>query len=351
MNILVLTRYDRKGASSRLRFYQYLPYLRAKDIKYTLSPLFGTGYIDNLYSNENRNKGQVLWSYLKRIKVLIRSFKYDIVWVEKELLPFFPAIFEKLLHKLNVKLVVDYDDAVFHNYDRGKGIVKKLLSKKIDRVMKSASLVICGNNYIAERAKKAGANYIIIPTVIDVDKYLYSSNIYNDNFIIGWIGTTNTLRYLVDLKTVFERLNRKIEFQLNIIGAKWCNTSFKTLNIPWIESKEVSEIRKFDIGIMPLRNTPWEKGKCGYKLIQYMGCSKPIVGTPIGINNEIIKDGFNGFKASSEEEWIDAIIKLAKDPKIRTEMGLRGRKIVEEYFSLQLAAPKLIAEFKNIVKK
>lgn len=350
MNILVLTRYDRKGASSRLRFYQYLPYLRAKDIQYTVSPFFGKDYIDNLYSSESRNKVQVLWSYIKRIKVLIKIYKYDLVWVEKELFPSFPAIFEKLLQILNVKLVVDYDDAVFHNYDRGKGIVKKLLSKKIDRVMKSASLVMCGNNYIADRAKRAEANNIIFPTVIDVDKYQYDSNVKNEILIIGWIGTANTLRYLVDLKSVFENLSKKIEFQLNIIGAEWNNPSFKILEIPWQESNEVSEIQKFDIGIMPLRNSPWEKGKCGYKLIQYMGCGKPVVGTPIGVNDEIIIDGFNGFKANSEDEWVNAITKLAEDFETRKRMGSKGRKLVESRFSLQSAASTLISEFEKLVK-
>jgi hypothetical protein len=173
MQILVLTRYERLGSSSRVRFYQYFSYLRAQNVKIIAAPFFDDGYVRNLYWGQRTSLTTVLWAYLKRLSILIRSSSFDLLWIEKELLPWLPAWFEMLLDSLKIPYVVDYDDAVFHRYDMHSAVlVRALLGHKIDHVMKHSRLVIAGNEYLAQRARQAGAHRVeCLPSVVDVSQY------------------------------------------------------------------------------------------------------------------------------------------------------------------------------------
>jgi glycosyltransferase involved in cell wall biosynthesis len=340
--ILVLTKYGSLGGSSRYRFYQYLPYLKSQGFDITVAPLLDNQYVTSI-NRGNRNISSVLLSYFHRLVRLICDRDYDLLWVEKELLPYIPEWLERILIG-NIPYAVDYDDAQFHIYDYyGSKLTKILLAQKIDRVMAHAQLVIAGNKYIATRAAKAGAKRIeIIPTVIDLDRYSIKSDPRSRNFNIGWIGSPGTSIYLKSIQSVFENLDRQRDCTFTLVGAGHLTLGNLELAIrDWREQSEVEDIKSFDVGIMPLDSTPWEEGKCGIKLIQYMACGLPVVGTPIGVNQEIIAHGVNGFQANSLAEWTEYLSKLANDPRLCEQMGAKGRAMVESKYCLQVTAPKL----------
>jgi glycosyltransferase involved in cell wall biosynthesis len=346
MRILVLTRYERLGSSSRVRFYQYVPYLQAHGVELTAFPFFTDDYVKQLYTGQAVSKMEVMQAYMKRLIVLAGSGSYDLLWIEKELFPWLPAWFENLLSLFHVRYVVDYDDAVFHRYDlHPSSLVRRLLGRKIDHVMRHAALVIVGNEYLGERARQAGArNVKILPSVVDVESYKTKVTATGVPFRIGWVGSPVTAPYLDGVAEALTELSREMEIHVTLIGAG------KTLpfkDIPttlhsWNEGMERSIGEMFDVGIMPLVDGPFERGKCGYKLIQYMAAGLPVVASPVGVNNQIVRPGENGYLAASTAEWLEAFQKLGRNTGIRLKMGQTGRQQAERLYNLSVTAPRLL---------
>jgi glycosyltransferase involved in cell wall biosynthesis len=350
MKVLYLTKYSRNGASSRLRSYQYFPFLEENGISVTVSPFFDEEYLNNLYAGKSISKFKLVSFYIKRFFKLFSVFKYDSIVIEKELFPYFFSWFEFLLHKLNVKYFVDYDDAIFHNYDLSKSkMIHFLFENKINNVMKYSSCVIAGNSYLAERAEKSGAiKIVLLPTVIDVDLYKTKKKHTSSKIIIGWIGSPSTFKYIKNCKNIFSKLLQNKNVELHIVGSKeniGLGPNMKYLE--WSEENEVNLISKFDIGIMPLENTPWELGKCSYKLIQYMGCGVPVVASAVGMNNEVVVEGINGFLVQTEEQWLERLTQLIEDEALRESMGKKGRIKVESEYSIQKKQAILLAILAN----
>jgi len=352
MKILVLTRYSRLGASSRLRFYQYLPYLNELGWTITIEPLLEDNYIADLYNNRSRDYRLIFTSYWRRLKVLTTSSRYDILWIEKELFPMLPSWFEELLGIFKIPYVVDFDDAIFHNYDLNpRWLVRLCLGNKIDKVMKKAALVIAGNEYLANRARQAGTKRVeIVPTVIDINKYepMYERN---DVFTVGWIGSPATSKYLDLIKSPLEKFNKCNHYKLVLVGAGSFHANNVTIeNRLWSEDTEVRDIQSFDVGIMPLPDDPWERGKCGYKLIQYMACGKPVIASPVGVNNDIVESGINGYLAHDEDEWVEAFRAIHDYPNMALKMGKQNREKIEKSYCIQVVANEIEALLRSIVK-
>ena len=359
MKILLLTKYSRLGASSRLRALQYIPYLEDKGYNITVEPLFDDVYLEILYSSKTRTFNRIAFLYLKRILSLRNAKNYDVLWIEKELLPYMPPILERLLNIFNIPYIVDYDDAIFHNYDLSDNIViRHFLSKKIDIVMKNAKCVTAGSSYLIERAKIAHAKKTKwIPTVIDLERYKIIAPTPNKNYnkTIGWIGSPYTQKYLLQIKEALNALNKKHSINLLLVGATDSIVQefpdIAVTVVPWSENTETDYIRKMDIGIMPLSNTPWELGKCGYKLIQYMACGIPVVASPVGVNSIIVNNSKSGYLAENNEQWYICLDKLLRS-SIRCEtFGVSGRAAIDSIYSLQVQAPVLARIFNSIVKK
>lgn len=350
MRILLLSRYSRAGASTRVRTLQYLSYFKNKGINVTAEPLFSDEYLLALYSGKGRWK-LATFGYLHRLKVFLGLRRYDLIWLEKEIFPFLPSVFEWLLNVMNIPYVVDYDDALFHRYDQHSWWpVRVFLGRKIDLVMRHAAVVIAGNEYLAKRALSAGARRVeIVPTVIDIKRYSISRGVSNNTPIVGWIGSPSTSGYLLELKSVFQDLREQFDVRFVAIGARQKDLAGLPVEVwPWSEETEVQSIRSFDIGIMPLSDSPWERGKCGYKLIQYMACKLPVVASPVGVNKEIVSHGENGFLAERVDDWKEALGKLLKNHDLRLRMGERGRIKVERWYSLQVQAPRLLSVFQSV---
>ncbi len=340
----MLCRYSRLGCTSRLRFMQYLPYFKLQGLDVSVLPLLGDDYLTGLFSRNRRSFGPVLRAYFARLKDLKSIRGYDLLWIEKELFPWLPAWVEQLLVLGKIPYVVDYDDAIFHRYDlHGNPLVRVSLGKKIDMIMRRAALVIAGNEYLAERARRSGAQRVeVIPTVIDLERYYLNGNCQAQVFTIGWIGSPKTAKYLALLQPALAAVCTGEQAKLLLVGSGPLHLNGVNIEIRrWSEETEVADILNFDVGIMPLMDEPFEQGKCGYKLIQYMACSKPVVASPVGVNRMIVEHGVNGYLAESQADWVNAL-NLLRVQERRTRMGLWGRKKVEEHYCLQVTAPHLV---------
>jgi glycosyltransferase involved in cell wall biosynthesis len=350
MKVIFFTKYVRKGASSRLRSYQYLTYLNKADIHAEFSPLFSEKYLYKLYSNNSR-KLEIFKGYINRLIKLSQISKYNKIVIEKELFPYLPPIFEKWLKRKNICYVVDYDDAIFHNYDQSANpLIRKILGRKIETVMKNANIVTVGNIYLAEYASNAGAKNIeIIPTVIDLERYQVKKH-RNDNIVVfGWIGTKTTFeKHLLPYMHLIHNTIEKFNVEFHVVGIDRNNElNGKVKYISWSEDTEVQSILDFDVGIMPLTNSLWEKGKCAYKLIQYMGCGIPVIASDVGMNKEVVQNQINGFVVNSDAEWLKAFSLLASNYELRKKMGYNGRKLVEEKYCIQKTSGYLIKLLKD----
>lgn len=310
----------------------------------TVKPFFDDAYLKDFYAGK-KNISAVVKSYVKRLGVLFSVFSYDRVVIEKEIFPFLPALAEWMLKLLGIQYIVDYDDAIFHHYDQSSNpMIKKILGNKIANVMRLSGTVVAGNQYLADYAARSGAKNIeIIPTVIDLERYPTKQNADDEQFIVGWIGTKTTFeKHLIPCKDWIKALqHQEPNIRFHIVGITEDMDIGKNVKyIRWTEETEVAEILKMDIGLMPLQDSKWEKGKCAYKLIQYAACGIPGVASDVGMNREVAVPGETGILASADEEWIQAIKTLKSNTELRHQMGRNARKKVEERYCIQQTSTK-----------
>jgi len=353
MRILVLSRYARMGASSRLRIFQFLPLLERSKIQVTVAPLLDDQYIKNLYTGKRKAVINIFRAYYCRILWMMQAKSYDVVWLEKEFLPWLPVWFELMFLPKQVRLLVDYDDAVFHQYDQhDSALVRLIFRQKIAAIMRRANMVVAGNAYIAEYARIAGAARVeVLPTVVDTSSYLPFKKSPENRITIGWIGSPATAHFLpLIASALLEVTARRKAVSIVAVGANVDQLDCLPITVlPWTEEQEVEKVQQFDIGIMPLPDKPFERGKCGYKLIQYMACGKPVVASPVGANAEIVRDGVDGFLANTDRDWVEALICLIDDLPLRERMGGAGRKRVEAQYSLHVAGAKMLNLLRELV--
>lgn len=345
MRVLLLTRYSRMGASSRLRSLQYVDVLSDLGVEFEVRALLDDAYLRTIYRKEKVSTVSLMQAYGQRLRLLMQAGQFDVVWIEKELFPNWPGWFEWLLAKMNIRYIVDYDDAIFHNYDMARNPLKRVLKNKIGKVMQHASLVVGGNSYLLQHARQSGASRVaLLPTVIDLRRYRVAPTRANgERLVVGWIGSPSTVRYIQALLPVLARLAKRHPIEFVVVGARIEDSRYEFIRCEeWTEDSEVAHIEQFDVGVMPLPDGPFERGKCGYKIVQYMACGKPAVASPVGVNADIVRDGVNGFLARSDDEWFAALDALLSDSAARAEMGRRGRKIVEDEYCLQVTAPRML---------
>lgn len=345
MRVLLLSRYARLGPSSRIRCYQYLDYLHAHSVDVTCAPLLGDDYVTSFVSEQGRRPGLVAGAVLRRVRWLLRSRRFDLLWMQYEALPWFPDRFERWLMPAGVPYVVDYDDAQFHRYDlHSSAAVRWLLSGKHDGIMARAAAVLTGNDYLAARARQAGAVTVrMLPSAVDVGHYRIASPHEASPFTIGWIGSPTTARYLPLIAASLREASRRLGARVVLIGSGSVDLPGVPVEVrPWNESTEADEVATFDVGIMPLADGPWEQGKCGFKLLQYMAAGLPAIASPVGANNVIVRHGVTGMLATTSEEWIRAFTALAESKDLRARMGLAGRAVVEREYSTAIVAPRLL---------
>jgi glycosyltransferase involved in cell wall biosynthesis len=343
LKVLALTRYTRLGASSRLRIEQFVGPLAERNITVDVRPLLGDVYLKNYYDGQPTSFfWEVVWPMLRRLATMLSANNYDVVWLQKEMLPYFPWVMEHLFAIGMPPIVVDYDDATFHQYDLSKSaLTRAILGRKIDNVMKAANTVIVGNAYLHDRARLAGARTIVdIPTVLDPQRYLYKSEWPKSRFRIGWIGTKSTSDCLVQIAPALIRAQEELGAEIIIIGVdKLDIPRLRADFLSWSEETEAEKLSTISVGVMPLGNSPWDFGKCGYKLLQYMASGIPAVASPVGANAEIVIHGSTGFHATTQEDWFGAFKFVHTYPRLAEKIGAAARLRVINHYSIDFAMP------------
>ncbi len=329
---------------------QYEPVLTAAGIVCEFEPLLDDRYLSNRYSGTKSGAMMFARSALRRLLMILQARKYDVVVLQGEAMPYVPAILESLLSIAGVPYVVDFDDAIFHYYDKNPNwVIRTLLGRKIAKVVRRSACVFAGNNYLADYARQAEASRIeLVPTVVDSDRYSVA-DIDSDRFTVGWIGSPGSSRYLSVVADALEEIGREERTCLTLVGAggDFQIQGIATTKVAWTEETEVQCMQNFNVGIMPVPDDPWARGKCGLKLIQYMACGLPVVASPVGVNTEIVEHGVNGFLAGTEQEWVSALETLRSQPQLAKQMGEFGRAKVEKDYSLKVTGPQMARALKK----
>jgi glycosyltransferase involved in cell wall biosynthesis len=339
--LVFFTRYGYSGASTRYRVYHYKSYLENAGFKVDVIPFFTDEYLQKLYASQSISKGYLIIRYVKRIRDILLLNKNKYVYIEYELLPFFPAWFERLLRFRGIKYVVDYDDAIFHRYDQHhKRFIRKIFSGKIAAVIKNADQVLVGSSYLFEYAAQYNKKITLLPTSIIFQRYNQeSTSKIGKPFTIGWIGLASNSINVIDIAPAIQKFAEGKQVKLLLVGFDQTRRSeLGTLNVEirnWSEETEVESIGEFDVGIMPLLDTPFNRGKCGFKLIQYMACGKPTVATPLPANRDINRRNEN-LLATSLEEWTTGFDTIYNNREYyKNVVGINNKKIIRQHYCVE----------------
>ena len=350
--ILFLATHPKEVASTRYRVLSYAPAL--EQAGYEIS--FHSFFPSEALAHVNRKgdwaaKGAWVAQGTRRRWQTLRSPRYDLIFIHRELFPLglsvgmFPLL--EMLHRSNSKLVYDFDDAVYLPHRQNRGMVGWFENPaSVDHLMRMSDAVIAGNAFLLEHARKWNPQAHCIPTPVDTSRYFPAGNGGGNRVpVIGWIGSPSTAKYVGTLRPVFERLAKTHRFQLKVIGAGK-EVAFQGVDVdcrPWDLRTEADEFRDCDIGLYPLWDDQWSRGKCGYKALQFMASGVPVVASQVGMNTEIIQDHTNGILARTEEDWVRHLGELLEDPALRRRLGDAGRQTIEEDYSLERLTPRFLS--------
>lgn len=291
-------------------------------------------------------------AFIRRSSTMGQLKSYDLVYVFRESALFGPSIFERIVHHSGKPLVFDFDDAIFVRYRSPANGWLSLLKApgKTRTICRLASHVMVGNDYLGEYARAFNKNVTVVPTTIDTDAYRVGPVRDNAIPVIGWTGSFSTVQHLELLRGVLRELAKLERFRLMVIGPSSYGLEGVDVEvIRWRSQSEARDLAEADIGIMPLPDDPWSRGKCGCKALQYMGLGIPAVCSPVGINTDLIKDGENGFLADGADEWMMKLTLLLRSPQLRRRLGLAGRETVEKRFSAKSQVPRVHEIFRSTI--
>lgn len=330
-----------RSPSQRYRFEQYFDFLRAEGLNVELSYVINEEDDKIFYSKGNllSKAGIFVKGYLKRKRELKRIDTFDAIYIQREALMTGHTFFEEAVNKSKAKFIFDFDDSIWlqnvSEANRRLQFLKK--PQKTSKLIALADQVVAGNTYLAEYARTFNENTTIIPSTIDTDKFKRGRWNEGDSVIIGWSGSVTTIQHferaIPVLKRIKERFGDGVSFR--VVGDP--NYRLSELDIQgtaWTEESEVAMLSTFDIGIMPLPDDQWTRGKCGLKGLAYMAMEVATIMSPVGVNSEIIQDGENGFLADDEDEWFEKISKLVEDSALRKRLGKAGRQTVVDHYSV-----------------
>lgn len=348
-----------RSPGQRFRFEQYLDFLAENGYECDFSPIISEDDDKILYLNGKLlGKASIaLKARNTRSQDVKNANQYDIIFIYREALLTRSVRFERLFAKSKAKIIFDFDDAIWlPNVSSGNRYLKFLKDpSKTSLILQFADMVFAGNSYLAAYAKKYCDSVKVIPTTIDTDYHKRSKKKSDDSKIcIGWTGTQTTLKYLDQLKGVFKSLTKqygdRIYFKI-ICDRIWKCEGIELKNDSWQKEREIEQLEEIDIGLMPLTDDDWSKGKCGFKALQYMALETATVLSPVGVNKEIVEDGVNGFFANSESDWLRTLSLLIENSTLRNKLGREGRKTIEERFSVKAYRQVYLDCFNELLNK
>ncbi len=349
-SILFITPYPKgKAPSQRFRFEQYLALLKL-DFDIEEHSFWDNKSWENLYKSTNLflKIYTFILAFFQRFILLFSVGKFDYVFIHREATPIGPPFVEFIISKvLKKKIIYDFDDAIWiHNVSDKNKAVKYLKSNwKVKYICKWSYKVVCGNIFLASYAQKYNKNVIVIPTTIDLNYHKTEVN-NNTKITIGWTGTHSTLKHIDLIIPTIKKLEQKFDFDFVIISDKKPTYNLKSLKfIKWNKDTEIEDLNKIDIGIMPLYDSDWEKGKCGFKGLQYMSLGIPTIMSPVGVNKEIIEHNKNGYLAQNDEEWVEFLEALINDKTLRENIGEKGKETIKALYAVKANQSKYLMLF------
>ena len=317
-------------AASRYRVLQFIPYLKSKGVETTVS------------------------LYPRTLKENFRFFnelsQYDIVFLQRKR---FNQPRLGLLRRRAKRILYDFDDSVMYRNSKAKEPLSPARKRRFVQMVKNADFVIAGNEFLKNEVLPYNQNVEMIPTAINQERYdLKTYSAQKERVTLGWIGDHGSIHYLEKMKPIFgEVAKRYPHAELKIVCDIFFDCDRMTVvKKEWRSEEEVDDLQSFDIGVMPLTDDPWSRGKCGLKIIQYQGVGLPVVCTPVGVNRDLVEDGVNGFYAMTPDQWVDKLSILIEDPSLRETMGRAGREKVMRRYTVQASAPRLLSIFRKLVE-
>ena len=350
IKVLGLALYGPLAASTRYRLGQYIPGLAGQGIDLQICNLLGDDYLRRRFSGGAPPIAALLQAGLARFSDLWHQTKYDVAMLHCELFPLMPGWLERAMIRL--PYIYDFDDAFYLKYRSGRlGIAKPLLGNKFDAVIGGAAAVTAGNQVLRKYSSQYNANSRYLPTVVDIGRYVPLSIKGSDMFTVGWIGSPSTAPYLDELVGPLSVFGKEGPVRLVVIGGKApVIPNVTVVELGWKEESEVELINSFDVGVMPLPDDDWARGKCAFKLIQYMACAVPVIASRVGANAEVVNDEC-GLLVATPDEWVEGLRMLRDQSGKRTAMGQAGRERVVQHYSLDRNLPLLGAVIQNIAGK
>ena len=354
LNVLALSPIPEAGAGCRFRVSQYIPYLRDAGFNVTVSSFYSPEYFSFVYRPGNyvRKMAGFASLTLRRIEELFTLKDYDLVFLYREAIPAGPPFIERWIARQGVPIVYDFDDAIFLPAvsEANKAVSFLKNPERVAKVLKISDQVTVGNEFLASYARQYNSHVTVIPTAVDTNRFRPrddAPDARGRRLVVGWIGSPTTFQYLESIKDVLAEVSAKHPFTLKVSGAGRA-VNFPGVDVqvvPWSLADEVSLFNTCDLGVYPLTDDDWSRGKCGFKAIQCMACGVPVVAAAVGVNREIITHGVDSMLASTRQDWIDHLGTLLTNPELRRSMAVAGRRTIEERYSLRVTAPQLAAVF------
>ena len=352
---LAMHRQDR-SPSQRFRFEQYLAFLKLNGYDYDFSFLLSPEDDKIFYSPGNTFKKGIIFlkCFLKRLKDVLRANEYDIIFIQREAFMTGTVFFEKQFARSKAKVIFDFDDSIWMQNvsDANKRFSFLKDATKTSKIIALSDMIFAGNQYLSDYAKPFNNNIRIVPTTIDTVEYERMVLPKEEKICIGWSGSITTIQHFKFAVPALIKIKKKYgeRIKIKVIGdANYKNDELDVVSMNWNKQDELKELSSFDIGIMPLPDDEWAKGKCGLKGLQYMALAIPTIMSPVGVNSEIIQSGVNGFLATTDDDFVNAISKLVDDEILRKQVCAAGRKTVVEKFSVLAWEKKYLDYFNDVL--
>jgi len=280
----------------------------------------------------------LILGFVRRMALLISVHDKDFVFIHREATPVGPPFIEFIIARIfRKKIIYDFDDAIWlpNTSSQNKLVAKFRWQGKVRHICSWSWKVSCGNDFLADFAKKYNASVVVNPTTIDTQYHIPQKH-SNKKLVIGWTGTHSTSKYLRTIAVALDKLAEKHDFVLHIISNQKPVFDLGTYTfVKWSRDNEIEKLNKFDIGIMPLQDSIWEQGKCGFKALQYMALEIPAIASNVGVNRRIIDHCINGYLCKTEEDWMKYLSLLIESGALRKKVGIEGRKKVLRHYSLE----------------
>ena len=353
MRILFLANRGVGDPASRTRVFQYLPLLRARgvipQVEVVVSDSVFARGVDGGRIRKLLYYASVVWlSFRAGIRTVVRASCYDVIFIQRVLFPFpIPS----LLRRHRRKILYDFDDAIFTTETTDptglEGVRRWFHERSLIPILRAASHAMVENAYTAAYAERQGATTTVITGPIDTGRYRPGEEKKKSDIVLGWIGSPSTVAYIDLIRGPLETLGMKYpDLVLKVIGASGPRLSqLRVVACPWSLETEVADLLTFDIGLMPLPDDPWTRGKGGYKILQYSSMGLPVVASPVGVNVQLVDDGVSGFLAETDADWVAYLSRLVSDPDLRDRMGQDGRSRMKSGYALNRAADQLVGLF------